>query len=67
MWKANTTGVDDWNGVSIMLNYANSYWSGPKIIPYNNGSQAVLVWEDFRNSGQGSDLVFMDLDTFVPY
>ncbi|MFC1671201.1 Ig-like domain-containing protein, partial [Spirochaetota bacterium] len=70
LWRANTGGTNDENGVTIMLNYYNDDWINPQIISHSNGSEAILVWEDWRTGGlpyQGADLVYMDnLRTFVP-
>jgi hypothetical protein len=70
-WNVNTTVVDQ-NGASIILNSANPVWSNIQIVPYNNGANASLIWEDKRyNTGvaptRGMDLLYINIDSFTPY
>ena len=72
-WRANTSGANDWNGVSVILNSGNKYWPlGIQIVTYNNGADAALIWEDWRNVDagapyNGSDLLYIDIEAFTPY
>ncbi|OHD71933.1 MAG: hypothetical protein A2W19_02060 [Spirochaetes bacterium RBG_16_49_21] len=67
LWTANATGIgtDDYNGVAVMLNNAQS--SNPKfrVAPYSGGGEALLIWEDLRY-GQGTDVDFINLNLFSP-
>jgi hypothetical protein len=68
-WPANASGTADWEGVAIILNNFNEYWPNLQVIRYNNGSDALVVWEDWREPGppyQGSDLRYYDVDGFTP-
>jgi hypothetical protein len=66
-WNANASGTNDQNGASVILNRYNQSWSNPLIVPYNNGANARLLWEDYR-AGNGTDLVVhgSDLFTYTP-
>jgi hypothetical protein len=64
-WRANTSGVDDYNGVSIILNSYNYLPSNPLVVPFNDGADARLVWEDYR-AGTANDLLSIDLVSFTP-
>ncbi len=65
LWRANSGGTDDFNGVSVIMNHFNEYPGIPLVVPYNNGADSVLVWADYRE-GPGADLKYIDLDAFVP-
>lgn len=64
-WRANTSGVDDYNGVSIILNSYNYLPPNPLVVPFNDGADARLVWEDYR-AGTANDLLSIDLVAFTP-
>ena len=68
VWLANSGGTDDYNGVAIVLqDYLHNFTAGApkyKIGTYNT-SFSLLFWEDPR-AGNGSDIVFKNLNTFVP-
>lgn len=64
-WDADTGAATDYNGASIVLNHYNEAPGSPLAVPYNNGANAVLLWEDFR-AGQGGDLLYRNLDGFTP-
>ncbi len=64
-WRANTSGVDDYNGVSIILNSYNYLPPNPLVVPFNDGADARLVWEDYR-AGTANDILSIDLVAFTP-
>jgi hypothetical protein len=64
-WYADTTSTD-LNGVAFVLNDYNEYWSKILLVPYNNGSGALLFWEDYRTAGEGINLLYDDITTFGP-
>ncbi|MBN2078595.1 MAG: Ig-like domain-containing protein [Spirochaetes bacterium] len=64
-WYANTSGANDTNGVSIILNSYNYLPPNPLVVPFNDGAGARLVWEDYR-AGTANDLLSIDLVSFTP-
>lgn len=66
-WRANVgSGTDDYNGASVILNLYNQYPGYPILVPYNNSTEAVLIWEDYR-AGAGGDLLYLDnIQAFDP-
>jgi len=64
-WTANGTGAADNNGISIILNRHSYLLPNPLVVPYNNGANSLLIWEDYR-LGRDNDLVYYRLDNFTP-
>jgi hypothetical protein len=64
-WTANGTGAADNNGVSIILNRNSYLLPNPLVVPYNDGGNSLLIWEDYRQ-GRDNDLVYYRLDNFTP-
>ena len=58
-------------GLSIVVSprRPSRYWPNMQVIRYNNGTDALVVWEDWREPGppyQGSDLRYYNVDGFAP-
>ncbi len=64
-WDADAGAGSDFDGVSIVLNHYNEAPGYPLVASYNDGANAVLIWEDFR-AGLGGDILFRNLDGFTP-
>lgn len=64
-WYADTSNTD-LNGIAFVLNDYNEYWPNITLIPYNNGSGALLLWEDYRTPSEGINLFYDDITTFSP-
>jgi len=68
-WYANSWGGPDaQNGVSLVFNSFQRDWPVVKLVPYNNGTQVMMIWNDYGNPGMNAELVFIDPNvTGVPY
>jgi hypothetical protein len=72
VWRVNTN-TPDYNGAAVILNSGNM--SSPlniQIVPYNSGTNAVLIWEDWRDINatlpyEGSDMLYINISGFTPY
>jgi len=64
-WYADTTGTD-LNGVAFVLNDYNEYWGNILLVPYNNGNNAHLIWEDYRTPFEGINLFYKNITAFGP-
>jgi hypothetical protein len=65
-WSASASGAPDYNGIAFVLNNYSEFTSDCRVVPYNNGSEAVLIWTDYRTQGNLSDMLFCDLGSFAP-
>ncbi|MBN2158776.1 MAG: Ig-like domain-containing protein [Spirochaetes bacterium] len=69
-WFPNTGGTNDTNGISVILNHYSgtiAYWPNPLAAAHNNGTEAVILWEDYRSGLTTPDLFLMaDLELFAP-
>lgn len=65
LWYADTSNTD-LNGVAFVLNDFNEYWSNILLVPYNNGSGALLFWEDWRTPNEGSNIFYNPITAFAP-
>jgi len=64
-WYADTTNTD-LNGVAFVLNDYNEYWGNILLVPYNNGYNAHLIWEDYRTPFEGINLFYKNITAFGP-
>lgn len=72
-WRANTSGADDYNGVAVILNQYNQLWPSQGgvefsmcLMPYNDGTEAVLFWEDYRQPTENANIAGLRVDNFTP-
>ncbi len=67
-WNAADSGTADWNGVSIIFNHYDTLPPLPLVAPYNDGNNALVIWEDYRagKTNSAPDLRYMPVDGFTP-
>jgi len=72
IWHANQGGVNDFNGIPLMMNKYNKNSVNNLIVPFNRIGPALptnmrLIWEDTRNkTTQAVDILSYDITTIVP-
>lgn len=64
-WYAASNNAD-LNGVAFVLNNYNEYWPNILLVPINNGSEALLFWEDYRTPFQGQNIFYKEITSFLP-
>ncbi len=64
-WNANASGTADQNGHAIFLNNFQFFTPNNELGYDSSASNAIVIWEDYR-AGNGSDLLYIDLDAFTP-